>query len=380
MKSATIFCLLLFTVQFLSAQGFYNDGSLISITAETILMIPDSMVNKGTLVNNGDLRISGTWINEGTYEAGNGQINFNNDQTQIINHNDQSIGNLVISGGGRKEFLANITILSRLHLEEGILVSGNGAKMIFHEDAEITGGNDNAHIQGTVEHHGNGDWLFPIGNGTAYLPVVISNVSSPTAVASLTLHESSVNTTQTQEFDRLSENRYWEVNVTNGDLNQTRITLPLRNENTLSDNFSLLAVAGSNDLNAPFSSLGRSAFNGTLTMGSITSEQSPVFRYITIGRLESDRTIEVFNAVSPNEDGKNDFMRIENIEFFPKNTVTIFNRWGDKVFETSGYNNDTNNFRGRSNTNDKVLPAGIYFYTIDLNDGSAKKTGFLTVK
>ena len=52
------------------AQGFYNKGSIVSVSSQTIFTVPDSLVNTGTLINNGDLLISGAWINLGTYDAG----------------------------------------------------------------------------------------------------------------------------------------------------------------------------------------------------------------------------------------------------------------------------------------------------------------------
>src|SRR5688500_14350431 len=105
-----------------TAQGFYNKGAIVSVATQTTFVFPDSLINSGTLINNGDLVISGPWVNTGTYDAGTGQINFNNDQIQTINHSDQSMGKLVISGGGSKHFLANITILTELQLQNGILV------------------------------------------------------------------------------------------------------------------------------------------------------------------------------------------------------------------------------------------------------------------
>lgn len=66
----------------------------------------------------------------------------------------------------------------------------------------------------------------------------------------------------------------------------------------------------------------------------------------------------VFNAVSPNGDGFNDFLEIENIEFYPDNTVLIVNRWGKKIEELKGYNNVDVVF------NDPNLPSGTYYYHI----------------
>jgi gliding motility-associated-like protein len=95
----------------------------------------------------------------------------------------------------------------------------------------------------------------------------------------------------------------------------------------------------------------------------------------------ADPPITVYNAVSPDGDGKHDFLEIENIVAYPENVVYIFNRWGDKVFEAPGYDNDRNRFNGSSNTaGNKDLPAGTYFYSIALTSTASRITGFLVLK
>jgi gliding motility-associated-like protein/uncharacterized repeat protein (TIGR01451 family) len=70
---------------------------------------------------------------------------------------------------------------------------------------------------------------------------------------------------------------------------------------------------------------------------------------------------------SPNGDGINDFFVIDGLERYPNNKLTIFNRWGNIVFEGAPY---TNNFDGTSNRGLRVggdeLPSGTYFYILDL--------------
>lgn len=68
--------------------------------------------------------------------------------------------------------------------------------------------------------------------------------------------------------------------------------------------------------------------------------------------------IKVFNAVSPNGDGFHDFLEIENIEFYPNNTVIILNRWGAEVSRLQGYNNQDIVFQSTT------LPAGTYYYHV----------------
>ncbi len=354
-----------------------------SVSSQTILTVPDSLVNTGTLINNGDLRISGAWINSGTYDAGSGEITFNSDLVQTINHNDQSFGKLTISGTGEKQFLANITIESELDLQSGVLKSENGAKIILNQGAVVIGGSDQSHVVGPVEANGAGDWIFPIGNGTTFLPVEITNVTDANAIATLTLNEltSGEVLTGEVEIDKLSSKRYWELVLGAGNLNQSKIMLPLVEEEGLTDNLDLLIVAGSNTATGPYASLGQSARTGDLTFGSVTSEQAPVITFLTAAALTGERGIEVFNGVSVTQDGQNDWMKIRNIELYPANKVTVFNRWGDKVFEMSAYDNNQKAFRGESNINgNNKLPAGTYFYSIDLGDGSPKTTGYLQIK
>ena len=74
---------------------------------------------------------------------------------------------------------------------------------------------------------------------------------------------------------------------------------------------------------------------------------------------------------SPNGDGTNDVFVIRGIERYPNNTFVIFNRWGDKVFEASPYQNtwDGKATRGLRIGGDE-LPISTYFYLLDLGNGS----------
>jgi len=368
------FILMIFCSGHLMAQGFYNNGALLSISTGTILSLPDSIVNKGTLINNGQIIIAGSWINSGTYDAGSGQITFDSDVDQVINHNAQSIEKLVISGGGKKEFLADIFVQSSLTFDDGILASKNGARIVMDQDVIVTGGSDASHIQGPVERKGTGDWFFPIGNGTKYLPVTIPSVTNAAAFGILTLHEITNETlTSDPGLDKISNKRYWEL-VSGGDaLGSTVIKLPVVDEDGVDpDN---ITIGASNAATGPYIDLHSSGLSGQ----TITSKDAPTFKYYAIASVQLDHSIEVFNAVSVGSDGKNDFMTIQNIEFYPENKVTIHNRWGDRVFEASGYDNNQNAFRGLSENGNK-LPSGTYFYSIDLGDGSAKVTGYVVVR
>jgi gliding motility-associated-like protein len=96
--------------------------------------------------------------------------------------------------------------------------------------------------------------------------------------------------------------------------------------------------------------------------------------------IEVAGDVIVFNAVSPNGDGKNEFLVLQYIESIsPKNQVSIYNRWGDEVFSISDYDNKTRVFAGLSNSGSQ-LPSGTYFYKIALQSTGQVATGYLSLK
>lgn len=86
----------------------------------------------------------------------------------------------------------------------------------------------------------------------------------------------------------------------------------------------------------------------------------------------SDLPVRVHPVISPNGDGINEFLMIEAVKDYPENRVTIFNRNGTLLWEASGYDNNRIAFRGIS-TGQLLLPAGTYFYIVEVKDGGTWK-------
>jgi len=84
---------------------------------------------------------------------------------------------------------------------------------------------------------------------------------------------------------------------------------------------------------------------------------------------------KVYELVTPNNDQKNDILWIDGIECYPDNTVKIFNRWGNLVFEINGYeNNLEKGWYGQVNKNSGIavgetVPDGTYLCIVDLGNG-----------
>lgn len=71
------------------------------------------------------------------------------------------------------------------------------------------------------------------------------------------------------------------------------------------------------------------------------------------------------NTFSPNNDGENDTWEIRGIETYPDCLVTIYNRWGQPVFQSTGYNKEKA-WNGEGKTG--KVNEGVYFYEIQLRD------------
>lgn len=87
------------------------------------------------------------------------------------------------------------------------------------------------------------------------------------------------------------------------------------------------------------------------------------------------------DGFSPDGDGKNDVFFIKGLNGRPVK-LTVFNRWGNKIYENGEYDNAWNAYPNVSNTlgNNKA-PQGTYYYIIEFLDGDKEtRTGFVVVQ
>lgn len=79
--------------------------------------------------------------------------------------------------------------------------------------------------------------------------------------------------------------------------------------------------------------------------------------------------VSIPNIITPNGDGVNDYFKIGNLDKHPNSALTIYDRWGKKVFESPDYQN---------NWKADGLSDGTFFYTFDVPDDKSY-TGFISV-
>jgi len=73
--------------------------------------------------------------------------------------------------------------------------------------------------------------------------------------------------------------------------------------------------------------------------------------------------VDVPNAFSPNGDSYNDTWKITGLPSYTRSLITLYDRWGQEVFRSIGYP-----FAWDGKMQGKDVPAGTYYYVIDLNE------------
>jgi gliding motility-associated-like protein len=81
------------------------------------------------------------------------------------------------------------------------------------------------------------------------------------------------------------------------------------------------------------------------------------------------------SLITPNLDGNNDFFVIGGIETMGKTSLTVFNRWGARVFEKREYDNSWNGVDDKENP----LPEDTYFYILKPEQYKAVK-GYVVIR
>lgn len=111
------------------------------------------------------------------------------------------------------------------------------------------------------------------------------------------------------------------------------------------------------------------SYYNTATIAGRETDENTTNNESTVATIPTDFFIP--DGFSPNGDGINDTFVIRGISNYPNNEFTIFNRWGNKVFQASPYQNtwDGKSMFGLT-IGGSDLPVGTYFYVLDLKDGS----------
>ena len=105
----------------------------------------------------------------------------------------------------------------------------------------------------------------------------------------------------------------------------------------------------------------------------------------TIHFVTNALEVPVPNYISPNGDDNNDVWNIDLVlARFPKTKATIYNRWGNIVWRSTGpyglSTSGSNVWKGQLEGSNEMIPDGVYFYLLEMSDNlKTTKTGFIEV-
>ncbi len=293
----------------------------------------------------------------------------------------------------------DISIFGTANFTKGIVhVDSLQGALLFEKSSKAINTHNGSHVNGEVEKKGKESFEYPIGDGLFYRKAVISapkdiadNFAAKYYLKSATFGRPS--SSKAGVILDIDETEYWTIQQ-----NQTKndIILTLSWDANTTPNH-LYTKADQNLHIVRWDEQAKmwvdqggivDVVNKTVTTPTAVDGYG-IFTLATVKHnliLEGD--VVIYNAVSTNGDGANDYFLIDNIQKYPNNTVQIYNRWGVKVFETTAYDTTGNVFAGFSdgkgtiNKNEK-LPTGTYYYIltyehIDANGSNMiKKAGYL---
>lgn len=407
MKTMTIRSLLFFSL-FISVKAVaqtVNTGEM-SILPGTVVSTRFDFGNTptATFTNDGEFYVFGNFNNDGLVSFTPGQRGytiFKGNVAQSIsgsapsdyfkfydvlfnNESPQPAFQLSadISITGNSDFLNGIV---RINETEGLVVYENNAT---HSNTDNDG-----HVDGYVQKNGNEEFTYPIGNSSFFRPAKILPTAPNAATDAFTgkyfLENSNPlypHASKVGNLELIDDKEYWTLDKTEGN---TEIMLTLSWDQATTPGFIWQDLDPSSPEGMEKLTIARwdeekrlwvdeggivEIGAGGIQTGTVTSFfATSGFGVFTLAkvkrRVEPVGNIVIYNGVTPNDDGKNDYFIIDGITNYPNNRVSIYNRWGVKVFETTNYDSNGNVFNGHSEgratvSPDKKLPSGTYFYVL----------------
>ncbi len=268
-----------------------------------------------------------------------------------------------------------------------------GGMFIFQPGSGHFNASDASYVEGFVDKLGDDSFWYPVGEDGYYRPAAtVFQVGKQTHFATKYYLSNSdllyPHQLKPEAIQVIDNREYWQIeNVAKTD-NQTFVSLTWDEETTPS---ALIQAAQDGRLGIVRWDAANNMWvdkGGTINLDekTVTAEVDG-FGVFTFGVLKNKHLLPchiiVYNAVTPNGDGVNDYFRIDNQGNCAKDLhVEIFNRWGVKVFETDHYGPGGDVFDGYSSgrltirRNKTQLPTGTYFYILEYqyNSGNGIKS------
>lgn len=366
--------------------------------------------SSGDVLNDGEMHFYGHYQNEGlfsyTTNSRTGYVVFEGlmpEMQKISGTSPSSFYDVLFNKSGAEHsfHLTNdIANAGTVNLLNGVVLMDkpNGGAFVFLKGSKHINTSDRSHVNGEVTKNGNEGFKYPVGDGGYYR---FAGISAPVQEAEIYTGEYLLensnskypHASRTGVLQAIDDKEYWIINQSVKTDNSVIVTLSWDTRTTpqsFTDNPDLLHVVRWDEKQKLWVDEGGVVNYADQTVTTPVNVDG--FGIFTLGTIKKsiigEGEVVIYNGVTPDGDGMNDYFIIDNINQFPNNHVTIYNRWGRKVYETYSYDSNGNVFNGTAQGNAIVnqgekLPTGTYYYVVEyLYDRNGenqwvKKVGYL---
>ena len=362
----------------------------------------------GNVLNDGEMHFFGNYHNDGLFSFSTnkttGYVVFEglNASTQTISGNAPSFFyDALYQKAGGFHLTNETTYAGTVNLYDGVVLMDKqaGGAFIFLKGANHINVSDRSHVDGEVVKEGNEAFTYPIGDAGFYR---MAGISAPVSQADEYTGEYVLQNTdplyphssRTGVIDRIDDKEHWIINQKTASDKNVLVTLSWDDRTTpnylLDQNIDRLHVLRWDKNQSLWVDEGGIVDRASKTVTTLTEVEG--YGIFTLGTVKPNviqpGDVVIYNGVTPDGDGMNDYFIIDNIWLYPQNTVRIYNRWGREVFYTENYDSNGNVFNGIAQgkgiiNQGEQLPTGTYYYIVEYfytRDGVnqwVKKVGYL---
>lgn len=370
-----------------------------------IVNAQNGLYNSGNIRihNNGNIGFHTNLINDSAFDQNQGLAGFyGNNVIQVLGNISPTFNDLEVMVQNNVFLQTSVNVHNNTNFIDGNVLTPQNNEAInlnFTDTGFFTGESDPSKVSGFAAVTNRDFFSFPVGDQSQLRPLMLNSESvTPLAVCAYFFENPSNPSSILETFNveekvrdigTVTDREFW---ILQSDVPaQVTISWNPRSDLAAIPNASVdaIIVVGWSKSANQWIVIGNTAISGDVSQGFVTSNTfiPNEFSAITFGTipLPTD-TFAVNNPtlgnyfLSPNGDGTNDQLILDGMSESPNNSLRIFNRFGQKVYEKINY---VDEFIGESNTGNFVLsqdiglPEGVYYYLVTLDDLGLEYQGFL---
>lgn len=271
----------------------------------------------------------------------------------------------------------NFVITNQASFLKGIVDNRHfGGKIIFTKKAKAFYASHQSFVEGSVQKNGQRDFIFPVGNDGFYRLIKTGDLSEINQFKITYFHK---NPTVNYPFKgrktsitNIDKREYWRIDNLLS-IYSTHLMSLSWNRATTPKEFidaaykKTLVITRWDPDNGMW--INEKGIINIIDKMITTSIHKPgIFTLAKVSDHVKSCAIQVYNFIDIHGANENKYMRIQS-DCAQIQKVTVYNRWGVKVFETANYGPAGERFDGYSSgrltvSKKQYLPTGTYFYRI----------------